>query len=88
MCDEHSHHVCEQHDDNYGYLSVKLYYCCLKYVNNCDEESRAGSSVCVFLYSLHIEDKNTHSSSKERTYLGSEHILADPHNHNQQLCKA
>lgn len=87
MCDERSHHVCEQHGDNYGYLPVKLYYCYLKYVNNCDEESQAGSSVRVSLYQLHIEYKNTHSTSKERTYLGSEHILADPHNPNQQLRK-
>lgn len=34
--------------------------------------------VCVFLYFLHVECQTMHSTSKGRTFLGSEDILAGP----------
>lgn len=36
--------------------------------------------VCVFLYSLHTEYQNLHSTSKVRTFWGHEDILACPYN--------
>lgn len=35
--------------------------------------------VCVLLYLLHIEDRNTHSTSQIRTYRGRQHIWTGPH---------
>lgn len=37
------------------------------------------ASVCVFLYLLYTEYQNTHLTSKVRTILRNEDILADPH---------
>lgn len=35
--------------------------------------------VCVFLYMLHTDYQNLHSTSKGRTFLRSEDILTGPH---------